>query len=842
MAAGGAPRPESAIRLGVLLDGVGKEELEWTDDEVLDTIEYTANDVMRAPDDKPLVDFIRDDLFRLAADHTMQMAVDAGRKWSQVGMRLAMQMMLRGMEDIMDRNDAHAYNTLAYDIIRRSYAFAMHYFTYLNVTRVHDPHSSVGAGYELADSTILWAENIFRTGHADDADDDGGGRRRRGGAGPDTPAAIYVIRHLLSLLHGMGYARYRADVYEQVRITDPDSHKDVWTHAWRKVSSIQDFIFQRIDRVTAADVWARFYQNGAVMKTVQHSLEVMHDPSFPQLAPNRHMFAFRNGLLCVESLRFFAFGDEHNPVPPNEVACKFFDVDFPTDILAYEDPMDIPTPHMDHVLIYQIESEVRVELPRVPGETPAEYEARFVAARRGKVREIMSWMYAFDGRLLFPVNVHDRWGVILTFLGRSGTGKSTIVETLQQFYDKEDVRALGGEGDKFSIASLAKGHLWVCDELSKSLAIPQEQFQSMVTGGTVPTRGMGRDWETVQEWQIPGILAGNHMPSRWMDTEGQISRRMIVVNCSRLIHEADKDPMLKPKLLEEMPYLLYKAARMYWAKVEQFGACDLWGQYVVEEDEDLLEAGAKRGRREAPDDSEEEDCRGAGAERDPKRRREDSDEEEEAPRGAGAKRGRGGAEGRDQNPKRRRAAPGRGNGQRRQYVLPQWFREQNAVIKQYSNPLALFLGETADLTFDPDAHSKFVTFGEEVEIAKRQNLRLDVLQSCVGVTMSMPLRRFREVAETYIREHGDEAALKKVSWTQAGIRSVLEARGLFLFSPPRESGGTSYNGQVYTGQWVANVVETSVFLAASAHPGTGETGHDDDLDDEALLAASLGNE
>jgi hypothetical protein len=157
---------------------------------------------MRPPGDKPLVDFIRDDLFCFPAEHTMQIVVEAGRELSQVGMRLARQMILRGM----DRN------TLAYDIVRRSYAFAMHYFTYLNVARVHDPHSSVGARYELADSTVLWADNIFRTGHADDDDDDGGdGRRRK--KGNDTPSAINVIRHLLSLLHGMGYARYRTDVY-----------------------------------------------------------------------------------------------------------------------------------------------------------------------------------------------------------------------------------------------------------------------------------------------------------------------------------------------------------------------------------------------------------------------------------------------------------------------------------------------------------------------------------------------------------------------------------------------------------------------------------------------------
>ena len=399
---------------------------------------------------------------------------------------------------------------------------------------------------------------------------------------PESSDGEVLARHVLGELYAHRLGRRNGAVYRKVYTED-----GIDTHTWTRMADIKEFIHISLDHVGAANVTSITWKNRGIVDGVEKWLKECKHPWFPEILPRRGLYSFRNGMLSVEEdpVRFWEWGDED--LPTNMVACKYFDQEFDRRWATVENPIDIPTPAADKVIRYQLHTKVKATPDPEEMQAAADDAERVELQQQShmdNVTECMEWIYALIGRLQHPVRKHDNWEVLLTVIGRAGTGKSTLMEAIMNMYDKEDVRQLAGNADQFSIASLVGGLLWMCTEMSDKVRIPQMQLQQMVTGEAMSVRPIHADWIHIPRWESPGVIGGNVLPP-WADNQGSLSRRLLVLTFGRAIANSEKDPRLKDKLSMEMGAFICKVARYYFMAVQEYGNYILWSDCPVLDEE-----------------------------------------------------------------------------------------------------------------------------------------------------------------------------------------------------------------------------------------------------------------
>jgi energy-coupling factor transporter ATP-binding protein EcfA2 len=245
-----------------------------------------------------------------------------------------------------------------------------------------------------------------------------------------------------------------------------------------------------------------------------------------ELAPENHEAALR---------AFIAAG-----VPKDdECACVYHDMDF-TWCGGTVHYMEIPTPTMDK--IFETQGLHNKDAPDTPPE-----------------KELMRWLYALIGRMLFPVGAHDNWEIMLLLLGQAGTGKSTILKLLQMIFEQTDVGIMSNRGEEiFGLETLADTYMCIIFEIRRNWNIDQAVWQSMVSGESVsiPRKGLPA---LAKVWTAPLAGAANELP-RFPDSSGAFSRRIACIEFTEIV-EADTSMLRKLKL--EMPLILQKCVGAY---------------------------------------------------------------------------------------------------------------------------------------------------------------------------------------------------------------------------------------------------------------------------------------
>ena len=391
-----------------------------------------------------------------------------------------------------------------------------------------------------------------------------------------------VARHVLKELYAHRYGRRNNAVFRRVFTED-----GINTCTWTRLCDIKEFIHTSLNHIGAAHVTSLTWKNPRVVDGVEKWLKECKHPWFPEIVPKRGLYSFRNGVLSVESapVRFWSWDDPS--LPCDIVACKYFDQEFDPDWTTCEDIDAIPTPAADKVIEYQLIPKVKASPDPEELKACKDDEERARLSKESfeeNLKETLEWVYALMGRLQHPVRKHDNWEVLLTVIGRAGTGKSTLMEAIMSMYDKDDVRQLSGNADQFSIASLVGGLLWMCTEMSDKVRIPQMQLQQMVTGESMAVRPIHEKWIHIPRWESPGVIGGNVLPP-WADNQGSLTRRLLVLTFGRAIENHVKDPKLKDKLSQQMGAFICKTARYYFQAVEAFGGYILWADCPVKDED-----------------------------------------------------------------------------------------------------------------------------------------------------------------------------------------------------------------------------------------------------------------
>jgi len=366
-----------------------------------------------------------------------------------------------------------------------------------------------------------------------------------------------LLLYTLGCLSQHGYRQYHGFCYQPVYTIA--GH---YTFAWEQVMTIEQFIYSICKKEVNYEQWFNLTSARDNAKRAAEFLKECDDPQFPTIKKNRNVFSFKNGVYVsankisdgTESYledRFYEYSDKV-PIDNNIVACKYFDIDF--DNYDNIDWYMIPTPNMQRIFDYQYQ-----------GNTD--------------YTEICKWAYILIGRLFYEIHTYDDWQVAPFFKGAAGTGQSSIVtKIVQLFYEASDIGTLSNNCEKqFGLSGIFNSLIYIAPEIKENFGLDQASFQSMISGEATVVAVKGKDPVNINNWKIPGIMAGNVTPN-WGDNYGSMSRRIILFAFLRKVKDLDKDPMLDRKLKKEIGAIIKKCNAAYLDAINRFGKQDIWVQ------------------------------------------------------------------------------------------------------------------------------------------------------------------------------------------------------------------------------------------------------------------------
>jgi hypothetical protein len=375
-----------------------------------------------------------------------------------------------------------------------------------------------------------------------------------------------LLMYLYNMLKLSGYRRYGDKCYEMVRVNNHTR-----TLAYRPVCRISYFVETECNRESSAAHWQKLTKTRGIKDEIVKHLSTVEDFQFPDIAPDRHIFSFTNGLLVTKepfvtgrtAPRFIPY-DSLPPEFENLTSSKYFDLVFDRswicpDIMESDGPMghlpqaimDIPTPHLDKILMDQDMDE-----------------------------DTRAFVYCFMGRMIFEVGEHDNWQCMCYFMGAAGTGKSTLIgDVVIKFYGSDQVYSMGNNIErKFGMMNALNEQeklklLIAMPEVKHDLQLEQAEWQQMVSGENVTINRKNKSSVTLK-FSSPMIAAGNEMVG-FTDNGGSMSRRMIIFRFPNKIGER-MDGTLPAKLEQEMAAILAKCSQAYVAMAMRFGDDNIW--------------------------------------------------------------------------------------------------------------------------------------------------------------------------------------------------------------------------------------------------------------------------
>jgi energy-coupling factor transporter ATP-binding protein EcfA2 len=321
------------------------------------------------------------------------------------------------------------------------------------------------------------------------------------------------------------------------------------THAWVPKYSMSDFIHDMARKETHTDVWDMLHGEASKVISVENYLSKCRDSEFPTIKRERRYMSFMNGLYDIYEDRFYRYGDPH--LTTEIVSCNFHEKELKVvwfdDPRYVQNPNLIQTPNLDRILRqqgFEIGSDV--------------------------YRWILAWALGRPQYDMGIVERHHRNGVFL--LGHAGSGKSTLAKIVEAMYADEDTGHLNSECEpKYALAQLVGKYVWFCLEVKKNFQLDMGMLLQMLEGRARMAIQKKNVTAWTEEWNIPGLLAGNEIPTKWIEggAGNSLVRRMFIIEFPN--KPPKLDPMLNARLMHELPAIMVKSNRMYRMIAEAIG-------------------------------------------------------------------------------------------------------------------------------------------------------------------------------------------------------------------------------------------------------------------------------
>ena len=350
---------------------------------------------------------------------------------------------------------------------------------------------------------------------------------------------VYAMKQIIRY----GYGRYADNLMRRIV-----TQNGLLTNAWVKQCSISDFVKDLTSHADACVLkWST--TSAGILEQVVKLLCQNRESWIPWIKPDRHAFAFRNGCYIANKEMFVPFvagvaskmPDGNGGTCELPTACKFHDYDVNPAWLTLPDPYDIPTPISDMLMDTQMLSQ-----------------------------GVKRCYYAMLGRAQYDIGECDNWQVVLYVKGQAGTGKSSLLEFVQSWYNTEDVATLSNNIEATFGASMLVGKFVVVgDDLGENFSLDQMLFQKMISGNDVSLPKKNTNSVNVK-WKIPLLLSGNVIPDYTDNGGGSYARRMFIVSYTHAVISQDTE--IPNKLAQETAAAIIKCNRLYRNMVRRLKA------------------------------------------------------------------------------------------------------------------------------------------------------------------------------------------------------------------------------------------------------------------------------
>ena len=377
-----------------------------------------------------------------------------------------------------------------------------------------------------------------------------------------------LLLYFLERFPEEGFTKYGGNLYKPVIIQGCN------THAWKKVISIKEYIYQQSDHKWNFELWKNATAGGSSnINNAEKYFNEFVGPELPSLSKDRHLFAFKNGNYITKynisppgctpiyTDIFVPYEISHPYITSYKVASKYHDKDFNNFDEYGDDWFKIINhcPTFKSILDYQDFTD-----------------------------EIQMWLCIFMGRMCFDIGELDNWQVLLYLLGQAGAGKSTIMmKILQKFYDEEDVGIISNNIDsKFGIKPHVNKFMIIAPEIAENFKMEQTDWQLLVEGGRNTYCEKYKNDETI-DWKVPMTMGGNKI-MRYKNNSESVSRRTAVINFWKKVINTDTE--IDRKLSFEIPFIMKMCVKGYHSALKKYGKMGIWNmlpRYFHENKEDL---------------------------------------------------------------------------------------------------------------------------------------------------------------------------------------------------------------------------------------------------------------
>ncbi len=358
-----------------------------------------------------------------------------------------------------------------------------------------------------------------------------------------------------------------------------------FTRAWKKVISVRDFCYRECSKERNMKMYLNFYNSSERPESVVRSIIANQSGILADITPSRFVFAFRNGIYYsnyqpdIKVNDFYdilvPFSKINKYIPSDQFASKYFD----TDLDFYQDPEFVERyPHLAEDLNDVGDSHIMKDWFEIPTPSVQRILDTQFYDEDDEIKEnsISRMHYMYIGRWCFPVGCHDNWQTVMMIKGIGGTGKSTILKIMANFWDSTHVGTINNDIEKqFGLSSLAKyyGNLGI--DLNNTFAMSPTVFQSMISGEQMSLSVKFQESKQVEAWTSSTFLAGN-TDLGFTDFNGSIPRRVVQSLFIKSIPSSKIDGSIERNAIKELPNFLHKSVRAYLTYVRKYKTESFW--------------------------------------------------------------------------------------------------------------------------------------------------------------------------------------------------------------------------------------------------------------------------